>query len=106
MPISILSESCEFDLSVSGAYCKQYTGSPTTMEVSTFKFLRIKFNNVKLRRITYIFGGANVTDLPDFLGNHAQLFKVDEAVYFRIIAFMDECQVFLEDGVERNLGKE
>ena len=40
---------------------------------------------------------------PYLLGNHPEFLEVDQAVDPRIVTQVDERQILLDDGVERNL---
>ena len=44
----------------------------------------------------------HVGNLSDLLGDHPELFKVDESVHLRVVAEMQECQVLFHDREERN----
>ncbi len=64
----------------------------------TLKAIRSSFNHPLI-----IFCGADVADMSDFFGDHAEFLKIDKAIYIRVIAIVDERQVFLEDWIKWNL---
>ena len=48
---------------------------------------------------------AELPDVPDLLGQHPQLLKVDEAIDLGLVAVKEEGEVLLDDGEEGDEGR-
>ena len=52
---------------------------------------------------TYVTDGTELANSSDFFSDHPQLLEVDQTINTSVIAQMQECDVFLDDGEPRDL---